>query len=157
MKVLCFCDMEDNSVKKFDISSHGITSKEAKIIAKTLQGNRSLQKLDISNNNMCDDGAVAIIKSLENNSTLQELDISSNNIHGEGIAVLGDYLKNTKLHKLTISWNDSRLAYVLDGTNTFCNMSSKYLTNTGVTLISAFLFQNHVIQKLDLSHNNMHI
>ena len=155
MKALCFCAMEDNSVKKLDISSHHITNKEAKIIAKALQGNRSLQKLDISNNNMCDDGAVAIIKSLENNSTLQELDISSNNIPVEGIAVLGDCLKNTTLHKLTISWNGSRLPYVLDGTNTFCNMCGRYLTNTGATLISAFLFQNHVIQKLDLSRNNL--
>ena len=158
LKVLCYCAMQDNFVKKLNISRHDITNEGAKIIAKALHGNRSLQKLDISNNNIYNDGAVAIIKCLANNNTIQELDISSNNILSENITDLADSLKNNStLKKLTISWNDGTrvFAYVFDGTTTFCNMSKKCLTNNGTLLLSSFLFQNNVTEKLDISHNNI--
>ena len=92
-QVLCFCATENESIKELDISMHDITYKEAKIIAKALQGNRSLHKLDISHNNISDDGAVAISEWLKNNNTLQQLNISHNQVFNIGIIEITEALQ----------------------------------------------------------------
>ena len=166
-KVLFFCAIEDDFVKELDLSSHGITNKEAKIVAKALHGNKSLQKLDISNNNISDDGAIAIGKILNNykdssvvnedsiqNSTLQKLNMSHNNISSNGIVALCDCLKsNVTLQELTISWNDCKNPIFLDGKSKICNMSNLHCRDVGATLVSAFLFKKVETRILDISHN----
>ena len=168
-KVLFFCAIEDDFVKELDLSSHGITNKEAKIIATALHGNKSLQKLDISNNNISDDGAIAIGKILNNykdssvvnedsiqNSTLQKLNMSHNNISSNGIVALCDCLKsNVTLQELTISWDDCKTPIVLDSTSKVCNMSNLYFRDVGATLVSAFLFKKVETRILDISHNTI--
>ena len=170
VKVLFFYAIEDDFVKKLDLSSHGITNTEAKIIAKALHCNKSLQKLDISSNNISDDGAIAIGKILRNNykdssvvnedsiqnSTLQKLNISHNNISSKGIVALCDYLKNNvTLQELTISWDDCKTPIVLDSTSKVCNMSNLYFGDVGATLVSAFLFKKVETRILDISHNTI--
>ena len=176
-KVLCSCAKDSSSVKELDISNHDISSKETKMIFKTVHEKTSLQILNISHNNISDDGAKAIgevlrshcrdnsmtttIKGVTNEddirySTLQKLNMSYNNISSEGIVALSDYLKNSNtLQQLTISWDVYETPLVLDGINMYANMSGKYFGDIGIILMSAFLFHNDRVQKIDISHNNI--
>ena len=66
--------------------------------------------------------------------------ISCNDITSKGIIALSDCLKNNStLQELTILWNYCKIAFVPDK---YFNMDYVHFGNVGITLISAFLFQN---------------
>ena len=139
-QVLCFCAMDNNSIKELDISNHDITDKRGKIIVKALQGNRSLQKLDISHNDISDDGAVTISEYLKKNNTLQQLNMSHNQVSSFGIINIATaLLTNITLQILDISHN---------------NIYDDGAIAIGETLVNT---KNPILQKLNLSYNNISI
>ena len=177
-RALCYCLKDNISVKVLDISNHNINSEGVKIIVKAIQGSTSLEELNISHNNISDDGVITIGKVLRNhvskdnsmnttsegitneyksqNSKLLKLDMSYNNISSEGIIAFSDCLKyNTSLQELTLSWDGFDNLLIINGVNELCNMSHKHLGDIGTVLISAFLYQNNRVKKLDVSHNNI--
>ena len=175
---LCLCLKDSTSVKVLDISNHNIGSERVKTIVKAIQGNTSLEELIISHNNISDDGIITIGKVLKNhfykdssmnttsegvtnegnsqNSKLLKLDMSYNNISSKGIIAFSDCLKhNNSLQELTLSWDGFENSLVIDGVNKLCNMSHKHLGDIGTVLISAFLYHNNRVKKLDMANNNI--
>ena len=153
---ISMCIESARSLREIDISRNKISNVGLKKITDALQLNRTVKKLNISHNKISDNGLSAIGECLKSNNTLQEVNVSYNNISRKGIVALSDYLKNNiALTELTVSWNTCKTPLVLDGTNVFCNMSSKQFGDVGTTLISAFLWHKNIILKLNISNNNI--
>ena len=152
-KVWCFCAKENSSVKALDISNHDITGKEAKVIAKAIQGNIILKKLDISHNSISDDGVVAISEYLKSNNTLQELNVSYNRISNNGIINIGKALQvNIMLQILDISHNN----ILDDGVVAIGKvLQSNYMITTNETVTNQGSTQNCILQILDISYNKI--
>ena len=152
-KVWCFCAKENSSVKALDISNHDITGKEAKVIAKAIQGNIILKKLDISHNSISDDGVVAISEYLKSNNTLQELNVSYNEISNNGIINIGKALQvNIMLQILDISHNN----ILDDGVVAIGKvLQSNYVITTNETVTNQGSTQNCILQILDISYNKI--
>ena len=124
--------------------------------------NTTLKILDISHNNMSDDEIIneGVSTSDEDdisNCTMQEFDQPNNYaISSNAIVELSNCLKNNNtLQRFTVSWNDCEFLLVLDGKNQNCNMSRQHFGDIGTILILAFLFQNDVIQSLNISFNDI--
>ena len=144
----------NTNIQKLDISHNNISDDGAIAISECLKHNCTLQELNMSHNVVTDNGIVNILKSLQENKALQTIDISFNAISEDGFCAFNDCLrKTTKLQKFTISWNDINL--VLDFKVQSCFMHKMKLGNTGAFLISAVLFSNINMQKLDISHNGI--
>ena len=176
VKVLCYCAKENSSVEALDISNYDITSREAKIIFKALQGSMTLKKLDISHNSISDDGVKAISECLENNYTLQELNASYNQISNNGIINISNALQmNVTLRTLNISQNNicddgvSAIGMILQNNymvigneivinkrNTQCilqnlDISCNNITSKGIVALGECLRNNNTLQKLTTS------
>ena len=153
---ISMCIESARSLREIDISRNKISNVGLKKITDALKLNRTVKKLNISHNKISDNGLSAIVECLSSNITLQEVNTSYNNISSKGIVAFSGYLKdNIALTKLTVSWKTCETPLVLDGTNVFWYMSSKHFGDVGTTLISAFLWHKNIIQKLDISNNNI--
>ena len=162
------CLMNNSTLQELNMSHNKISNNGISNIGKVLQINTTLEILDVSHNNISDEGAIAIGEALSNmvitnegvtnednvqNCALQKLNLSYNIISSEGIVALSGFLKNNNtLEELTISWNSQR-PLVFNRTIEFCNFFNKHFGDVGTILISAFLFQNDRMLKLELSYN----
>ena len=165
------------------ISGNTISNIGIKEIAVALQINHTLQRFNISGNKISDDGAIALSECLKDNNTLQELNMSHNEVSNHGIINIGKALNiNTTLRLLDISYNETSdcgvivfseclkkknnvkklkislnngICIFLDFMVQSCTMHKMSLGDTGAILISAYIYSNHNIQKVDISHNNI--
>ena len=172
--VISKCLKKNNTLQQLDISHNRLCNITMINISKALQINSTLQVLDISHNSISDDGVIAISETLRGhiyckdnsmvttnkgevnikNSTLRKLNISCNGITSKGIIALSDSLKNNNtLQELTISWNDHKTPFILDGTDKYFNMGCMYFGDVATRLKSAFLHQNDTTQKFNVSHH----
>ena len=172
------CLQINRTLKQLDISYNKVSDTGIIKISKSLQMNTTLQMLDISHNNIGDNGAIAIgetinsyynkISSMDTKNeqitcdhsiqkfTLHTINMSCNDISNEGIVALSKFLKNNALQELTVSWNDYKIPFTIRSvTGFYYNMSEKDFADIGTILITAFLFQNHKIQTLDISYNHI--
>ena len=177
------CIKNNKSLRNIDLSGNRISNHGFRGIISALCINQTLRKLDVSENLISDDGAVAISEYLKNTDTLQEinmshnrvtntgiicigrvlpsnetlkvLDISHNKVSDVGILTFSNYLKfKNTLQELRISWSDG-CSLVLSSVDLSCSKCGINFGDNGATFISAFLYSNGVVQKLDLSYNNI--
>ena len=136
----------NTTLRILDIS-HNIISDDGLEVSDCLKMNKSLQELNISYNVISNNGLINIGKALQVNNTLQLLDVSYNKISSDGvISFSGDLKKLTVFNKLTISWNDG-IYLVLDFMIQSCIFSKIKFGNTGAALLSAFVYNNAIIQQ----------
>ena len=177
------CIESNKSLKEVDLSRNKISNIGLKKLTVALQINQTVQKFNISHNKISDDGAVAICECLKGNNVLQELNMSHNKVSNHGIVNIGEALqisaklrlldishnqisddgifivcyylkKRNRFEELRISWNDG-ICIVLDFMVQSCTMCKMNLGDTGTILVSALLYNNTNMQKLDISHNNI--
>ena len=159
------CLKHNNALQQLKMSDNQISNNGIINIGNALQTNTTLQMLDVSHDRhtIFDDAILrryyttnAGVTNEDNiqNSTMQKLDRSSNSISNEGIDALSKCLKNNNaLNKLLISWKDCDFTF--DGTRDFCDMTHRRFGIIGTILLSALLFHNDIIKKLDVSYNNI--
>ena len=144
----------NETLQKFDISHNSISDYGAVAISECLKNNRTLQGLKMSHNNISDDGIISIGKALQINMTLQTFDVSCNKFSSSGVFTFSNYYKeNNVLHSLRISWND--IVLNLNSKAASLIVNAKRFDSTGAILISASLYHNVYIQKLDISGSNI--
>ena len=157
------CLKHNNALQQLKMLHNQISDNGIINIGKALEINTTLQMLDVSRDTTFDDilrdcytTTNEGVTNEDNfqNSTLQKLDRSCNSISNEGINALSKCLKNNNtLKELLISWKDCEFTF--DGTRDFYNMSHRRLGIIGTILLSALLFHNDRIKKLDISCNNI--
>ena len=142
------------ALKKLNVSSNQITANGAAAIINNT--NSSLCELIFSHNKVTDTGILHIAKSTEVCTTLQLLDISQNDISEFGITSLCSSLKsNTSLLTLIISLPKTKGVIYVNGEGSVCNMANKQLGDTGAQIVSALLYSNTNVIKLDVSGNQI--
>ena len=178
------CIKNNKSLRKIDMSKNRISDVGLRSMVSALHENQTLQIFDISHNNLSDDGAIPISECLKINNTLEELNVSYNNISNGGIFCIGkvlqinialkrldishnkisddglltfsNYLKvNNTLQELRVSWNDGSCLVVNSMQGMSCNMCQMNCGDNGAVFISAFLYSNNEVKKLDISHSHI--
>ena len=144
----------NTTLRILDIS-HNVISDDGLGVSDCLKINKSLQELNISYNMISNNGLINIGKALQGNTTLRLLNVSYNKISDDGVISFSDDLKKlTVFNKLMISWNDG-VYLILDFMIHSCIFSKIKFGNTGAALLSAFIYNNTIIQQLDISYNNI--
>ena len=142
------------SLKKLNFSLNKISASGAVAIIDNV--NCSLCELMLSHNTITDAGILYIAKSIEVNTTLRILDISQNCVSKSGILSLCDSIKsNTSLLTLTVSLPENKDVIKINGEGPTCNMANKNMGDSGAQIVSALLYSNTNVVKLDVSGNQV--
>jgi len=147
--------IETNSTLcKIHISSASMQSDGVEIICNSLRRNTSLQEVDISYNSITNEGANKIAEVIQVNLTLQKFDISYCGISDNGAVVISDSYKcNTTLQELVLSWKNDEV--IINTVDTFWDLSSMSIGDTGAQIVSNLLFNNLKVKQLDVSNNEI--
>ena len=112
-----------------------------------------LLELNMSHNKVSDKGINKLSSALQKNATLKTFDISHDNLSANRVSTFSNFLIGKhSLHQLRISWD-----YVKDIHLDLCTLQlyRKYIGDTGVILVSSFLYHSSILQELNLSYNNI--
>ena len=148
MDIKILCDIHHECLPTtIDFSGENIGDDALALIAFGLHYNMTVTSLDISHNKVCD--IKTICNLLKNNDTLTKLKVT--------VPVLVD--TQSKAYNVTLSINTAAVV---------CNMSSKWINdngefqrsynmigNTGAVILSAMLYHNKNVKKLDISNSNV--
>ena len=82
-----------SKIDTIDLSGNNIGDKGIKVLAKTLENNKTIHTIDLFNNNIGVEGIKVLAKTLENNKTIHTINLSYNSIGDEGIKALAKAIK----------------------------------------------------------------
>ena len=161
INVIC-SEVATSSLIKLNVSYNNITYQAAGQIATILSKNTKLKELDLSHNNLKSAGAVRICWT--DNTELINFNISHNSIKVEAADHIASFLsRNTKLEILDLRCNDlqesgcNKIFEVLKqkAILTSLKISNCNIINYVADNLAIFLFQNPMLQELDISYSNL--
>ena len=173
IKALATALKRNKSLISLDLTSNGLCSEEAEILAKGLEANTTLKVLNISKNQVGNSGAKSILQSLrklfrpgQTLSALEKLDISENSLLSTSVIDFSSILREndeTRLRSLNLSNNfylgcdQSTFSFALEKNKTLTslNLSWVKINDKPCQSLAKALEQNETLQFLDLSHNQI--
>jgi hypothetical protein len=156
--------LKQSTLHDLNISSCGLDSNGAHLIAEALCYNHTLRELDMSNNPIGDDGATALAKMLTRNQTLQTIDMQWCDITELGATELAEALcLNSTLTKINLSGNAIKdqgacaLAQMLTRNQSLSELDIQgcSISGVGASHLARALLANHSITHIWLATNNM--
>jgi hypothetical protein len=156
--------LKQSTLHDLNISSCGLDSNGAHLIAEALCYNHTLRELDMSNNPIGDDGATALAKMLTRNQTLQTIDMQWCDITELGATELAEALcLNSTLTKINLSGNAIKdqgacaLAQMLTRNQSLSELDIRHcsISGVGASHLARARLTNHSITHIGLAGNNI--
>ena len=105
-----------SSLRMLNISGIKLTIDNAKLLATTLETNKTIHTLNLSHMSIDDEGAVLLANVIKVNTTIHTLDLSHNQIQTEGTTILAKAVKqNNTLQDLNMFAYTHKISALLDG------------------------------------------
>jgi len=153
--IIAFGLCNNTVVEQLNISDNSISDVGAKAISECLTSNNLLRSLNISRNNITSIGLKMIGNAIKINQTLKQLNISYQSAPNLDFDGIGDCLKNNNtLSVFTISLPGTSGPLTIDKLN-IMHVSGKNIGDSGASIISAMLYSDTTVVRLDISHNKI--
>ena len=124
-------------LKEFNVSRNSLSTSNAIKIFKGMENVSNLETINISHNRITHEAADDIATVLSHNSNLETLDLSHNLFGSKGCNKIFERLSNVVLLKRF-------------------NINNMEITDEATEIMGTFLSQNTMLEKLDISCNDLH-
>ena len=149
---------------KLNISHNEINEQAVDDIAQLLSQISELEELDLSCNNLQVTKIVKLLNEVQYTASFMRLNISNNGLNNKAAHGIATFLShNHQVKELDLSYNNLQAAGTIVICNGMSNLQSliklsfrnNNISDEAANEIAVVLFQNTLLEELDLSHNNL--